>query len=92
MWAKGLSYFDTAAIFNLRSRSCLPTWERLYRKGGVEALEPRKRGRKKAVTDPKEKPPCRTRRKPQAGTTLNGDAGPQISRKAEEMPLLTRVN
>jgi|ERR1700733_2062681 transposase len=59
MWADGLSYYDTAAIFNIRSPSCLPTWERLYREGGIRALEPGKRGRSKAVTDPKEKPPSR---------------------------------
>jgi transposase len=57
MWAERLSYYDTAAIFNIRNRSCLATWERLYREGGVKALEPHKRGRPKAVTDPKEKPP-----------------------------------
>jgi transposase len=59
MWADGLSYYDTAALFNIRSPSCLPAWERLYRDGGVRALEPRKRGRPKAVTEPKEKLPSR---------------------------------
>jgi transposase len=57
MWAKRLSYFDTAAIFNIRNRCCLAQWERLYREGGVEALEPRKGGRRKTMNDPKEKPP-----------------------------------
>ena len=57
MWAKGLSYYDTVAFFNLRGHSCLARWERLYREGGAEALEPHKRGRPKTVGDPKEKPP-----------------------------------
>lgn len=57
MWRARLSYYDTAAFFNVRSPSRLAIWERLYREGGIRALEPRKRGRPKAVPDPKEKPP-----------------------------------
>jgi len=59
MWADKLSCLDTAAIFNIRNPSCLPRWEHLYREGGVEALKPRKRGRRpKAMNDPtKDKPP-----------------------------------
>jgi transposase len=60
MWADGLSYYDTAAIFNIRTPSWLATWERLYREGGIRALEPGKRGRPKAVTDPKETPSRRS--------------------------------
>jgi transposase len=57
MWADSLSFYDTAAIFNIRNPSCLAQWERLYRQGGIEALRPRKRGKPKAMSDPKGEPP-----------------------------------
>jgi len=57
MWAKSLSYTDTAAIYNIRNPSCLANWERLYREGGMEALRPRRRGRRKAMSDHKDRPP-----------------------------------
>jgi transposase len=57
MWNDGLSYGQTAAVFGIRNPWCLAGWERLYRSGGIEALEPRKRGRPKAMDDPKSKPP-----------------------------------
>ena len=52
MWDDGLSYRQTAAIFNIRNASCLSDWERRYRDGGMEALEPRRRGRPRLMPEP----------------------------------------
>ncbi|MER9294872.1 MULTISPECIES: helix-turn-helix domain-containing protein, partial [unclassified Mesorhizobium] len=51
MWEEGLSYRQTAALFNIRNASCLTGWEKRYHAGGIEALGPRPRGR------PMSKPP-----------------------------------
>lgn len=40
MWDDGLSYRQTAALFNIRNASCLPGWEKRYHAGGIEALAP----------------------------------------------------
>ncbi|ASP73264.1 helix-turn-helix domain-containing protein [Sinorhizobium meliloti] len=45
MWEDGLSYRQTAALFNIRNAGCLSDWERRYETGGIDALAPRRRGR-----------------------------------------------
>lgn len=52
MWAEGLSYRHTAAIFNIRNASCLPDWERCYEQGGIEGLAPRRTGRPPRMKKP----------------------------------------
>jgi len=52
MWDDGLSYRQTAALFNLRNRSCLPDWERRCKAGGIDALIPRRRGRPRSMPEP----------------------------------------
>lgn len=52
MWGEGLSYRQTAALFNIRNAGCLAGWEKRYHGGGLEALGPRPRGR------PMSKPPA----------------------------------
>lgn len=52
MWEEGLSYRQTAALFNIRNAGCLTGWEKRYHAGGLEALGPRPRGR------PMSKPPA----------------------------------
>ena len=52
MWKEGLSYRQTAALFNIRNAGCLTDWEKRYHTGGIEALGPRRRGR------PMSKPPA----------------------------------
>jgi len=52
MWDNSLSSRQTAAVFNIRNRSAIMTWERRYRKDGACALEPRRKGRPKAMSDP----------------------------------------
>jgi transposase len=59
MWADKLSFQEAAAMFNIRGTSCVAGWERLYREGGFRALKPRRRGRRRAMKDPKGKPPPR---------------------------------
>ena len=57
MWDNKLSCRETAAFFNLRGSSCLTTWERCYHSGGIEALEPRQRGRLRTMPDTGSKSP-----------------------------------
>lgn len=52
MWEDGLSYRQAAAIFDIRSASCLGAWERGYRRGGIEALTPRRKGRPRSMPEP----------------------------------------
>lgn len=52
MWKDGLSYRQTAAIFNIRNASCLSVWEKLYEQGGIEALAPRRKGRPRSMPEP----------------------------------------
>lgn len=54
---KKLSQRQTAAIYNIRSRGCLRAWERLYREGGIAALEPRHKGRPRTMSDRASEPP-----------------------------------
>lgn len=53
LWQEGLSYSEAAALYDIRSRAAIPCWERQYHDGGIEALEPRPRGRLKKMTSPK---------------------------------------
>jgi transposase len=56
IWDNHLSYRQAAAIYNIRHPGILSVWERAYRDGGIEALEPRRRGRKKKMATPETKP------------------------------------
>ena len=50
MWEKGTPYKEVAAIFNLRGGGrMIAGWARLYHEGGLDALEPRPRGRPKKM-------------------------------------------
>ena len=53
LWQEGLSYSELAALYDIRSRTAIPCWERQYHDGGIEALEPRPRRRLKKMTSPK---------------------------------------
>lgn len=52
MWDNELSYGQTATLFNIRNPGCLSTWEREYRRAGLDALVPRRRGRPKTMPAP----------------------------------------
>lgn len=52
MWDNSLSSRQTAAVFNIRNRSAIMDWERSYQQSGPGALEPRRKGRPKAMSDP----------------------------------------
>jgi len=56
MWDNKLSYRETIAVFDIRSRDCLRLWEKSYRSGGIEALEPHPKGRPKKMPDTGNKP------------------------------------
>ena len=49
MWDNELSYGQVAVQFDIRSPGALGIWERSYRSGGLEGLQPRSRGRPKAM-------------------------------------------
>lgn len=55
MWKNKLSYAATAAIFNIRGQCYLGIWERCFRGGGIDALQPRPRGRPKNMPNPDNK-------------------------------------
>lgn len=55
---EGLSYRQTAALFNIRNAGCLAGWEKRYHAGGIEGLAPRPRGRPRSMPNPP-KPPGR---------------------------------
>ena len=57
MWNNKLSYCETAALFNIRSRGCLREWEKRYQSNGIEALMPHKKGRPRTMSDPGPQPP-----------------------------------
>ena len=55
MWREELSYGQTQALFGIRNKTGVATWERQYNEGGIEALKPRPKGRQPAM--PKPEPP-----------------------------------
>jgi transposase len=57
MREEGLSYRQTAALFNIRNAGCLAGWEKRYHAGGKEALAARPRGRPRSMPKPP-KPPA----------------------------------
>lgn len=59
MWREDLSYRQTACLFELRGGSgVVSAWERQYHDGGLDALEPKPRGRPKQMTTPKPTKPA----------------------------------
>ena len=56
MWDNKLSYRETMAVFDIRSRAGLRDWEKRYRNGGMDALEPCRKGRPRTMPDRPEKP------------------------------------
>jgi transposase len=77
MWNEQKSCRETAILFDIRNVGVLSAWERSYHSGGIEALTPRPRGRRKAMSTPKKEV------QPQS-------AKPDESRSREE--LLEEVN
>jgi transposase len=61
MRQQDLSYSQAAVLFDLRGGTDVVCgWERLYREGGVAALEPKPRGRPKKMKTPKLPVPAAT--------------------------------
>jgi len=53
MWHQGLSYNEVVALFDLRGGTKVVSgWARQYHEGGLDALEPRPRGRPKKMKTP----------------------------------------
>jgi transposase len=53
MWQQELSYRQVVALFDLRGGTgVVANWERLYDEGGLDALEPKPRGRPKKMKTP----------------------------------------
>ena len=51
MWKNHWTYSETAIALGIRSSGCLAVWERCYHSGGIDALEPRKRGQPPKMPD-----------------------------------------
>jgi transposase len=84
MWKNKLSYAATAAIFNIRGQCYLGIWERSFRDGGIDALQPRPRGR------PKNMPETDNKNTPTHNTPTPVTAPDDESRTREE--LVTELN
>jgi transposase len=56
VWDNSLSYSQAATHFNIRNPGILAQWVRLYRHGGLGALEPRRKGRPPTMSAPSKKP------------------------------------
>jgi transposase len=56
VWDNALSYSQAATHFNIRNPGVLAQWVRLYRHGGLDALEPRRKGRPPTMPTPSKKP------------------------------------
>jgi transposase len=52
IWDNELSYGQAAVHFNIRNPGILGAWKRSYRNGGLEALEPAPRGRRRNMAAP----------------------------------------
>jgi len=52
MWKEEWSYNQTSAWFDIRHPGQVGIWERQYHSGGLDALEPRPRGRPKKMPNP----------------------------------------
>lgn len=72
MWRQELSYRQVATLFDLRGGAgVVSNWERRYHEGGLDALEPKPRGRPEAMTPPEIPKP--------------GPAQPQDTRTLEDL-------
>lgn len=62
MWREKLSCYQATALYGIRSKRSVPTWERLYHEGGIEALTRRRGGHSRimAVDPPPPPPPSET--------------------------------
>ena len=56
LWDNALSYSQVATHFNIRNPGILAQWVRLYRHGGLGALEPRRKGRQSTMPTPSKMP------------------------------------
>jgi transposase len=53
MWQEELSYRQVVTLFDLRGGTgVISGWERLYHQGGLDALQPKPRGRPKEMKPP----------------------------------------
>ena len=50
MWDNALALGKTAALFNIRNPGSLSTWEREYRRAGLDGLTARPRGKPKSMS------------------------------------------
>lgn len=57
MWEANLSQQQVAAQFDIRSAADVAKWERQYHAGGIDALVPRARGRRKTMIHPENEKP-----------------------------------
>jgi transposase len=76
MWDNQLSANQTAAKFDIRSYAMVGMWERSYREGGIEALAPRRRGKRTPMM---------------ASDTTKPDPAPDDDKRSRE-ELLAEVN
>jgi transposase len=51
MWREGLSLREVTARYDIRDAGSVARWARLYDEGGIDALAPRRRGRRPKMTD-----------------------------------------
>ena len=80
MWREGLSYRQMGAFLNLRGGTgIIGRWERQYHEGGLEALEPMRRGRPKKMPAPQPPKPSKS-----SSTPVDESKALQALRKENE--------
>lgn len=57
MWHEGLSRRQTAALFDIRTIGAIGRWEHQYQSGGLNALAPKRKGRRPMARKPPSPPP-----------------------------------
>ncbi|RVE78320.1 helix-turn-helix domain-containing protein [Sinorhizobium meliloti] len=82
MWEDGLSYRQTAALFNIRNAGCLSDWERRYETGGIDALAARRRGGPRTMPEPPQASQNETKSRAVLLAKLNWQAVEEVSRSA----------
>lgn len=86
MLREKLSYNETMYQFGITSRTCVPTWERIYLEEGAEGLYVERRGRAMKITSASKGRP------PQLDKQVEEDLIAEVQRLRAENDYLKKLN